>query len=371
MSPGEQYLGIISNEELEALHRASPGGRIHPLASILLAEPKGRARFLIESCAKLVFEKNPGWLRALKPRLLATDDLTHASSALGEIRAYGYLLETWMDVTPAPIVPNSNVSPEFEANNGDGSVVVEVHTRQLDEATAASLDDHHGSLRTGHQANVARARREGRSGNIVTIATTEVMPTGQPRPNTPGDTWVTNTISRIARIKDDERQIDPNRPFVLWLDFHDQTVWGPSHPPEFFRPLFSQLRDGKVDSGPFWFALYGRKDSPLIYSQGFDYRSLPMAHEGRFYQTMKFHGGPTRVSAVVYSLPEITVLMENPVAPHPLPDRFRAAILKVPHFRADLSVLEWKKGLVARQIALEHEAIAAAADALVKFDAAG
>jgi hypothetical protein len=89
------YLGIISHEELEALRLAPSRGRVHPLVNILVPEGAGRARHIIESSARLVLEKNPEWLKSLKPRLLATYDFTHASSALGKIRAYGYLLETW------------------------------------------------------------------------------------------------------------------------------------------------------------------------------------------------------------------------------------------------------------------------------------
>jgi hypothetical protein len=52
---------------------------------------------------------------------------THASSAIGEIRAYGALLDMWITVTPGPKVSYSKVSPEFGVDNGDGDVIVEVH----------------------------------------------------------------------------------------------------------------------------------------------------------------------------------------------------------------------------------------------------
>jgi hypothetical protein len=299
--------------------------------------------------------------------LLATDDFTHASSALGEIRAYGALLETWMKVHAGPKVPYSPASPEFGVDAGDGMVIVEVHTRQLDESEAESLAAHENAL----QAAAEKTRRESPTAPAVTIGETEVFPTGAPDPRKIDDTWVTNTISRIAAIKAKETQIDPDRPFVLWLDLHDPTVWGLPLAPEYLRPLFAVGPEGQVNSGPLWFALYGKKGCPLIYSQSYDYRWLPMAHNGRFYQTMKSHGGPTRLSAVVYSLPNATVLMENPNAQHPLPSRFRAALLKAPDFRPELSVIDWKPKLVARLIALEHETIDAAADELNRFDAAG
>lgn len=98
---------------------------------------------------------------------------------------------------------------------------------------------------------------------------------------------------------------------------------------------------------------------------------MPMAHEGRFFQTMKSHGGATRVSAVVYALPRATILMENPNAVHPLPPRFRASMLKAPFFRLDLSLIEWEPGLVAQSVQLQYRTILATEKALKAFDALG
>jgi len=251
-------------------------------------------------------------------------------------------------------------------------VVVEVHTRQLDNAEAEGLKQRQDELRAKHQKDVAESRAKGETKNVVTSAEKEVFPTGAPKPGKKGDTWVTNTISRIASIKEKEHQIDPERPFVLWLDLQDYSVWGFALNLEFFRPLFSEGREGYVNSGPFWFALYGKKGDPLLYSQSFDYRSLPLAHDGRFYQTMtQAHGGPTRISAVVYSAAGATMVMENPNAAHPLPDRFRAALMKVPDFRLDLSIMEWEPGLVSSTIEQDREMVVATVNTLQKFDAAG
>jgi hypothetical protein len=140
---------------------------------------------------------------------------------------------------------------------------------------------------------------------------------------------------------------------------------------ELFTPLFTESRDGYFGSGPFWFALYGRKGDPLIESRGFDYRSIPLAHEGRFFQMMKSHGQPTRISAVVYSISCASILMENPNAAHSLPGRVRGALLKLPRFRLDLSIMEWEPGLVSRIIEVQRLTVIAAGNELRGFDAAG
>lgn len=208
-------------------------------------------------------------------------------------------------------------------------------------------------------------------GNILTTSITEVFPTGAPKPGKKGESVLTNTISKFAAIKRNEKQIDQNKPFILWLDLQDTGVWRFPVSEALFSPLYSQLRDGHISSGPFWFALYGRKNDPLIKSRGFDYRSIPMAHEGRFYQTMASHGEPTRVSAVVFSLPQATILMENPHTAKPVPKNIRAALLKLPRFRIELSILEWEPGLVSRYLEFQRSNILAVDAALKAFNSFG
>ncbi len=363
------FLGIVTAEEFETLRLARREGSIHPVVALARQDAKepDLTACNTEAAVRLITSKNPQWLKALHPRLIATDDFTHASSALGEIRAYGALLETWVKVRPAPQIPGSNASPEFQIDNKDGDVIVEVHSRQLDEEQAESLDTAAKELKKRHSGKLKEATTSNSPRNIVTFSATEVFPTGAPGKK--GDSVLTNTIQRMAAIKQNEKQIDQNKPFILWLDLQDNIVWGLPLAEQLFSPLFSQLRDGHISSGPFWFALYGRKNDPLIESQGFDYRSIPMAHEGRFYQTMMAsHGQPTRVSAVVFSLPQATILMENPSAARPLPNNIRAALLKLPRFRLELSILEWEPGLVLRYLEFQRAIIFAAEAALKAFN---
>ena len=143
---------------------------------------------------------------------------------------------------------------------------------------------------------------------------TEVFPTGAPDPSKKGDSVATNTISRIAAIKQNEKQVDRDKPFVLWLDLQDPGVWGFPIAEELFSTLFTEAREGIAGCGPFWYALYGHKGDLLLESKGYRYASSPLLHDGRFFQTMKSHGGPSRVSAVVFSMPRSVVMMENPNA---------------------------------------------------------
>jgi hypothetical protein len=359
------YLGIVTENEIQRLRQLGKPGKTHPLVALALAEPQSQVAVNTENAARHIFNKNPGWLRSLKPRLVDTSNLTDASAALGELRAYGALLETWMTVSPEPIVPGKKVVPEFDVDSGDGGVIVEVHSRQLAKDQAETIIQHHAELQSNHSLAV-RTAREGAA--VITTRELEVMPFGAPDPKKAGDSVLTNAISRIASIKEDERQIDHQRPFVLWLDIQDPTVWGVPISEEQLAPLYTESKDGYVGTGALWFALYGRKGDSMIESEGFTYRIREMLHDGRFFQIMKSSNTLTRVSAVVYSMPSATVLMENPSSFLALPDGFRASLLKAPFFRLDRSICEWKNGLVKRRIEFERETIMAAAKALSAFN---
>jgi hypothetical protein len=354
------YFGGISKAEIEDLPVR------HPLRSVAFAGHGAQVSANTQMASKLVAQKNPQWLTSLKPRLLDVTDQTNASSALGELRAYGALLETWMGVKPGPVVTGSNVSPEFEVAHGDGPVIVEVHSRQLDADQTVALAEHRQALEAQHADSVQKAKAEEQKGNVVTTGVAVVHPYGAPKVGKEGDTVATNAISRIASVKGKEHQIDPSKPFVLWLDLQDTMVWGLPVSEEHFSPVYTEAKEGEIAPGNYWSALYGRKGDPLLISKGYSYSSMPMAHEGRFYQTIK--GGPSRVSAFVFALPRATVLMENPNAPCPLTPKFRAAMLKAPFFRLDLSLLDWEPGTVAAIVAAQRQALLSAEKALKSFD---
>jgi hypothetical protein len=187
------------------------------------------------------------------------------------------------------------------------------------------------------------------------------VPLGAPDRSKAGDSVLTNAISRICNIKKEEKQIDPSKPFVLWLDLQDPIVWGPSIAEQQLAPIYSEPKYGQVGTGALWFALYGRKGDPMIEMQGCDYRQVSMLHDGRFTLSAK-------ISAVVYSLPRATILMEHPSPAMPLPPHFRASLLKTPFFRLELSQCEWTPGIVASYLNVQRTMVAETAKALVAFN---
>lgn len=185
-----------------------------------------------------------------------------------------------------------------------------------------------------------------------------MYPLGRPNPFKEEDFGLTNAISRISSIKKNEKQLDKTKPFVLWLDLQDPTVWGLPISSEQLAPLYTENNGGNVGTGALWFALYGCKNDPMIEMQHGDYQIVSMLHHGKFAQS-------EQVSAVIYSMPHATVLMEHPNPTLRIPAKFRASLLKLPFFKLDRSVCEWEADIIASCIEVEKKVVAATAKALV------
>jgi hypothetical protein len=75
----QNYLGVVKPEELQALRRAYLGGRSHPLVNLAFSREQASTRQLTavntEMAARLVSEKDAARMKALHPRLIATDRL--------------------------------------------------------------------------------------------------------------------------------------------------------------------------------------------------------------------------------------------------------------------------------------------------------
>jgi hypothetical protein len=96
----------------------------------------------------------------------------------------------------------------------------------------------------------------------------------------------------------------------------------------------------------------------MLGMRGPGYHEITMLHDGRFALTH-------RLSAVVYSLPSLTVLMEHPSPAQAVPPGLRASLLRLPYFGLDRSVCMWKPGLVQYYLEFQREMVAATAKALI------
>jgi hypothetical protein len=196
------------------------------------------------------------WAANLRSRLLDQSDWSSAESALAEIRAYGGLLEAGYPVVLGGKNADTGARPEFHIALGGVETIVEVWNRNM-------------------------------PANFATAAGT-LAPFGAPDPNKEGDSVLTNVIQRVAGIKDREHQAATGHPFVVCADL--QSVETMRF--DYSDHLAVVMNDdtGRLLSGGYWHALYGRKGDPL-FEDGHHYRQTTssMLHEGRYYATMK-HG---------------------------------------------------------------------------------
>lgn len=248
---------------------------------------------------------------------------------MAEIRACGALLEAGYPVVLGGKNADTGARPEFHITLGGVETIVEVWNRNM-------------------------------PATFVTASGT-LAPFGAPNPNKEGDSVLTNVIQRVAGIKDREHQAAVGQPFVVWADL--QSVETMRF--DYSDHLAVVMNDdtGRLLSGGYWHALYGRKGDPLFEGGHFRQEMSTMLHEGRYYATMK-HGHPTRLSGVLFASPRSTAFMEHPSPVNSVPSEFRKLLFGVPRFDVGISLANWSDGLVSKTVALQREMISGVVDTL-------
>lgn len=337
-----KYLSSLSEfltpEEQSALKESVPDERPHP-AGLLLLRENGQSQEAVNTdlALKQVSLNDMSWLEKMKPRIIGKN-VTDAAGALAELRAYGSLLGAGYAVTPVRVM--AQPTPDFTISDGNSSSVVEVHAKQFFEETEKGL------LR--HDKWVSEQPRSPGVSSYLRV----IHPFGKPIPGKPGDTVTANAISRICGIKPREHQFSNDMSSILWLDFQDLYTWNMSMTVAQFRPVISW--NEHLTSGALWYGLYGWKGAPIFEHCHYSHLDLPsqigrMGHDGRFLQ-------PTKVSAVIISLPTVTILAESSVKERQLPREIRLRYLGLPHAAIHHSIAEWTVGIV-RQTLLADAAL--------------
>lgn len=319
---------FLSGEDRERVTSFEKIERPHPVG-LLLEREEGRSQEAVntDSALRHVNHTNPDWLKQMHQRLVSNDQ-TEASSTLGELRAYGALLEAGYAVKPIP--RSLKPTPEFEVTGGGKTFIVEVHSKQFDSNTEEGL-------RKFREQTAEEPQQPG-----VTSHVHFTFPFGRPTPEKSGDSTTTNAISRLCAIKQREHQLSEEIPSILWLDFQDLYTWNMSLGSEQFEAIISSKEH--LTSGALWYAFYGWKGAPVFEQVhtlhlDFAYQKREMLHEGRFRSSQK-------VSAVVVSLPRCTFLAESPMAKNPLPPEVRLQFLGVPWAGVQHTIADWTPGLL-------------------------
>jgi hypothetical protein len=341
---------VFTDSELAAVSVTRTKSRAHPFGALLAQAEPMPTQADTAKAFRTVLRSDKPWLKGNHGRFVDSD-FSNASSVLAELRAYGALLHSFSEVKALPPRP-SGKTPDFAVNFPSGDeVFVEVHAKQWDTKQTAALEEF---MQTPPPVPPKGSR----------IATAEHVSQPFGRPKTVqearrNERTIENMVSRIAAIKPRDQQIPFGAVSVLWLDLQDE-AWAGLALRDHLYPLISW--NGALSSGGFWHAHYGRKGMPLLEGAdvciGFLGGAVEMQHEGRFYQTDK-NGRPTRTAAVVISVPEESVILENPDAAEKLPQEFVLGALEFPWFRIEKSWMNWPAKNLAQRLAGEMESLRA------------
>lgn len=309
---------IIPEHAISPLWAVSNGLRMHPVCELIgePEEPSGLARETIRSM-RLVNQNDPAWMNRLRTRLLDAANFADAAAALGEIRAYGALAMAGL----RPHAIGQPANPDLRVDIDGQTIIVEVHTRQMDNAAQEKLDA---------WANEVRAAAP--SPGVSVRVSPPIRPFGEPDPQKRGDTVIANMISRIAAVKGREHQFQDGLANVLWLDL----ISGQISMIGTNDALPFSSRGGRISSGVLWSAMYGTCGLPIVEGPSPSRHVIvPMGHNG------KFRGKPTKLSGIIAACGDGVVLLEHPRPAVPIPLRLRNALLTLKDFRAERSVCAW------------------------------
>lgn len=107
MEVNENWLDLFTEEEQKKIFSFDELDRLHPLKRILFPRDAhygndSQVAMNTFNAFKFVNSSDKQWLSSLKSRMMEIKDYSTSSAALGELRAYGFLLEAGVKVKPVP-----------------------------------------------------------------------------------------------------------------------------------------------------------------------------------------------------------------------------------------------------------------------------
>lgn len=350
----QHFASLFSSDEKAVIHDAPMfHGRRHPTWRPLFGEQSSLrvAEYRLNQSVALMANLPAAreWLRSKTHNLLDCEDITNASAAMAEIRAYGGLLDAGFDVEPIRVA--GKPTPEFLAKHNEHTLVVEVASKHQGDAQNELDEQIHNAIHNDGPLpeGVEHHRFQGANTNIETFISVH-HPGGAPDPDDPNDSVQTNVISKVCSIKQSEKQIEGDLAALLIADFSAFEEPGFEGLLKHASPII-RGHNG-FTSGALWYAMYGWTNAPVFEELN---ELLPrMQHEGRFSQLRQ---PKSKLSGVLFVLPEAAVLLENPAPVHRLDPETRLALCTYPWFDIAHSVLDWEPGTAQCVIDLQRKMI--------------
>ncbi|MEG3955152.1 hypothetical protein [Microcoleus sp. herbarium2] len=334
-----KHLFNFDDLEIKKIENTTIKDRWHPVKRLLHPRAKFVRDDLViyntEIALRHILEHHENWLMSLKRRLLDVDDYSTSSGALGEIRAFGYLL--WAGVSVNPV---GKAGSDFLLSEGEEKAFVEVHSRQSNSDEAKALENFYNKLRKKDSHGKAN------QGSYFWDQH-RTVPLGRPKI---GETITENAINKLASIKGKEHQMSPDETSILWLDFQDE-IWDGLDTRDRVLPLRTSTPNNAFQSGELWYAFYGWKDAPIYEEFRLDMLLgdvVKMRHDGRFRQD-------TKLDAVIISFSGDTIILENPYSQKPIKPWLWKMLVLLPRFNFEMSYTNWPAVNLKQRIELEQE----------------
>jgi len=332
-----KHLFKFNDLEIQKIENTTIKDRSHPVKRLLhpsdIFGRDERVLFNTKIALRHIVAHHRSWLMSLKPRLLNIDDYSTSSGALGEIRAFGYLLQTGVSVNPV-----GKAGSDFWLSEGEEKAFVEVHSRQSNPDEAEAQENFHNEI----LRNIDPHGKANQGSYVLEHGT---VPLGRPKI---GETKTENAISKLASIKPKEHQMSPDETSILWLDFQDET-WDCLDTRDRVLPL--RTPNNAFQSGEFWYAFYGWKDAPIYEEFRLDMLMgdvVKMRHDGRFRQE-------TKLDAVIISFSGDTIILENPYSKKPIKPWLWKRLVLLHRFNFEMSYTNWPAVNLIQRIELEQE----------------
>lgn len=315
---------ILNDSEIEYITNTTLKDRCHPVKRLLYPRDRVERDFQVvvntERALRHLIQHHRQWLMNLKPRLLNIDDYSTSSGALGEIRAFGYLLEAGILVNPI-----SGNGADFWVEYDQEKVLVEVHSKQFHHKESESLENFYNYLRG---ENTKIYQNEG-----WVVGEHISVPCGKPKKH---ENVTENAISKLSAIKQREHQMSRDHTSILWLDFQDE-IWDLLDTVDRVLPV--RTWNSAFYSGELWYAFYGWKDAPIFEEFRFDMpyflgQQVKMRHEGRFRNS-------TKLDAVIITFSRNTVILENPSSEKAIKPSLWKKLVFLPWFKFEYSYTNW------------------------------
>lgn len=301
-------------------HRAT-----HPLTALVAADDHvgSRRASRTEQAFSRVRQLFQDYATAKEGSLVTEGDPNNASGTLGEIRALAELSYVFVDRIQTP-----TSGSDFLIMIGDRQLRVEVTT------PAGSIKNTGLDLGTSNAGNVR-------------VHATAIAPFGYPTEDKPQDTIQGNAVSRLASLKQRERQADQSVPSILWIDLENNRAFPLSIGASQAQPFVGGQRE--LTSGALWWMNYGRKGDPIFDKWELvipERRSYLLEFDGRFTRGSRFVG-------TMCAIDEEHVFHQNYLVWSPLASDWIVELLQLRGAHIENWWIDWPSpGSLAAKVAL-------------------